>query len=351
LETFVGLGMSTGPALGGVLYSLGGFSMPFFVLGVTMILFVPLNIWLLPVVEDCNVTNRPPSICRLIKVPTVVITGLVVVIVSSSWAFLDPTLEPHLRQFNLTPEKIGLIFLLFSGLYGVSSPAWGWLADKVNNHWSMMVAGLFMCTIGLLLLGPCPYIPFLKSSLWLNLVALSILGISVALALLPTFQGLLSSAISSGCGDTLSTYSVVAGVWSCVYSLGEVIGPSLGGFLLQHYGFPITSTIMASMTLCLAVLTFFFFVLKNSYCKNQDYASDSGISGSWGGLASDDDSSETTPLILSTVSTGYKMYTEEKLQYYEKSRKHENEMGETDANQITDIRGTMSITGKGSCEV
>lgn len=101
-----------------------------------------------------------------------------VVIVSSSWAFLDPTLEPHLRQvsadssfykslivnlqFNLTPEKIGLIFLLFSGLYGISSPAWGWLADKVNNHWSMMVAGLFMCTIGLLLLGPCPYIPFLK---------------------------------------------------------------------------------------------------------------------------------------------------------------------------------------------
>jgi hypothetical protein len=74
------------------------------------------------------------------------------------------------------------------------------------------------------------------------------------------------------------------------------------------------------------VLTFFFFVLKNSYCKNQDYASDSGISGSWGGLASDDDSSETTPLILSTVSTGYKMYTEEKLQYYEKSRKHENEV-------------------------
>lgn len=65
-------------------------------------------------------------------------------------------------QFNLTAEKIGLIFLLFSGLYGISSPAWGWLADKLNNHWSMMVVGLFMCTIGLLLLGPCPYIPFLQ---------------------------------------------------------------------------------------------------------------------------------------------------------------------------------------------
>ncbi|KAJ3654933.1 hypothetical protein Zmor_014084 [Zophobas morio] len=351
LETFVGLGMSTGPALGGVLYSLGGFSMPFFVLGVTMIVFLPLNIWMLPTVEDCTVTNRPPSICKLIKVPTVVITGLIVVIVSSSWAFLDPTLEPHLRQFNLTPEKIGLIFLLFSGLYGVSSPAWGWLADKINNHWSMMVIGLFMCTVGLLLLGPCPYIPFLTSSLWLNLVALSILGISVALALLPTFQGLLTSAINSGCGDTLSTYSIVAGVWSCVYSLGEVIGPSLGGFLLQHYGFPITSTIMACMTLTLAVVTFFFFVFKNNYCKNQDCASDSGISGSWRGSPSEEDSTESTPLLLSTVDAGYRMYTEEKVQYYEKSRKLDNEMGEVDINQVTDIRGTVAITGKGSCEV
>lgn len=32
------------------------------------------------------------------------------------------------------------------------------------------------------------------SSIWLSLVALSILGISVALALLPTFQGVLKSA-------------------------------------------------------------------------------------------------------------------------------------------------------------
>ncbi|RZC41026.1 UDP-glucose:glycoprotein glucosyltransferase, partial [Asbolus verrucosus] len=273
LETFVGLGMSTGPALGGVLYS-----------------------------------------------------------------------------FNLTPEKIGLIFLLFSGLYGVSSPAWGWLADKINNHWSMMVVGLFMCTTGLLLLGPCPYIPFLSSTLWLNLVALSILGISVALALLPTFQGLLSSAISSGCGDTLSTYSVVAGIWSCVYSLGEVIGPSLGGFLLQHYGFPITSTIMATMTFCLAVLTFFFFIIKNNYCNDQDCASDSGISESWRSSSSEDVSTETTPLIMSTMDASYKMYTEEKLQYYGKSRKHDTENGEIDSNQVTDIRGTVTITARGSCE-
>lgn len=44
---------------------------------------------------------------------------------------------------------------------------------------------------------------------------------------------------------------MVAGIWSCMYSLGEVIGPMMGGFLLQYYGFPFTSTVMAIATFVL----------------------------------------------------------------------------------------------------
>ncbi|XP_018571004.1 MFS-type transporter SLC18B1 [Anoplophora glabripennis] len=352
LETFVGLGMSTGPALGGILYSLGGFGMPFFVLGIAMVVIVPLNLWMLTTVENWDdVTSRGTSILKVIKVPAVMVTGLVVVIVSSTWSFLDPTLEPHLRQFDLSPEQIGLIFLLFSALYGLSSPVWGWVADKVNNHWSMMVAGLVMSTIGLLLLGPCPFLPILESNIWLDLVALSILGISIALTFMPTFQGVLTSAIRGGCRDSLHTYSMVAGIWSCMYSLGEVIGPALGGYLLEYYGFPITATVMASMTFVLSIITFFFFFCKSTYCNDCDTASDSGISESWRSSYSSEDSNENSPLLVSAVDSSYRLYTEEKIQYYEDSRKQENEMGEADSNQVTDVRGTVAITGKGSCEV
>ncbi|KAF7287172.1 hypothetical protein GWI33_002541 [Rhynchophorus ferrugineus] len=326
LETFVGLGMSIGPVLGGFLYSLGGFDLPFFVLGISMIVIVPLNLWLLPSVEDFdNVSNKKTSVVKLIRVPAVIITGLVVVIVSSIWSFLDPTLEPHLRQFNLSPEKIGLIFLLFSALYGISSPAWGWLADKVSNHWSMMVIGLFMCTVGLLLLGPCPYIPGIQSSLWLNLTALSLLGISVALALMPTFQGVLNSAINGGCVDSITTYSVVAGVWSSMYSLGEVVGPLLGGFMLQNYGFPMSATVMAAATFLMGFLALFFFLLKCAL-KNSEDASDSGISGSWRSQVSETESTESTPLLLSSIGSNYRAYTHEKVQYYEQSRRQDNQV-------------------------
>lgn len=317
-----------------------------------MVIIVPLNMYLLPVIEDAgDMTDKTTSMVKLVKVPAVVVTGLVVVVISSTWSFLDPTLEPHLRKFNLSPEKVGLIFLLFSALYGISSPAWGWVADKVNNHWSMMVAGLIMSTVGLLLLGPCPLIPYIESSLWLDLLALSILGISVALALMPTFQGVLRSAIHGGCGDSLATYSVVAGIWSCMYSLGEVIGPSLGGFLLQYYGFPLTSTIMATMTFSLAIITFFFFFCKTTYCNDDNDTSDSGISESWRSSNNLEDFNEQTPLLYSVTDSNYRMYTEEKIQYYEHSRKQDSEVGDVDYNQLTDIRGTVAITAKGSCEV
>ncbi|PSN30862.1 hypothetical protein C0J52_20666 [Blattella germanica] len=222
LETFVGLGMSIGPALGGVLYSVGGFGLPFYTLGILMVVIVPVNFCLLPPGDACNMEKKIGSLLELIQIPSVIMISLVIVVVSNTWGFLDPTLEPHLREFKMTPEQIGLIFLLFSALYGVFSPIWGWLADRCNNHWSMMVTGLLICTVGLLLLGPSPLLPFLKNEIWLNLVALSILGIAVALTLMPTFQAVLESAIDGGCSDELSTYSLVAGIWSCMYSLGHI---------------------------------------------------------------------------------------------------------------------------------
>ncbi|XP_018321088.1 MFS-type transporter SLC18B1-like [Agrilus planipennis] len=345
LETFVGLGMSVGPAFGGFLYSLGGFEMPFFVLGVAMIAVIPLNFFLLPPSQDLILNPKKESMWKLLKAPSVILTCCVVVVVSSTWGFLDPTLEPHLRQFNLQPEKVGLIFLMFSSIYAIFSPIWGWLCDRFQDHWSMMVWGLILNTISLLCVGPCPFLPFLESSIWLNLLALSGMGISVALALLPTFQCVLKGALASGFSESLATYSIVAGIWSSVYSLGEVVGPSVGGILLQYYGFPTAATVMAAMTFLVLIPTLIFCGCQNGRNKNNENLSDSGISASW---RSED--SEQSPLLESTSDANHRLYVQEKVNSYEQSRKMDYMIGDLDPDQPTDFRGTVTVTSKGACE-
>ncbi|GLV39155.1 hypothetical protein CBL_06206 [Carabus blaptoides fortunei] len=281
LETFVGLGMSAGPAIGGFLFSLGGFGLPFYVVGLISLVIIPLNGWLLPPSKKSPTNRKSGSIIQLIKIPGVIITGLVIMTVSITWSFLDPTLEPHLRQFNLTPENVGLLFLLISAMYGISSPGWGVLADRINNHWSMMVIGLFFSCIGLLILGPSPLLPFLDGSVWIIIVALSLLGLAVALALLPTFEAVLVYAVSGGLEDNIATQGIVAGMWSCAYSLGEVVGPSAGGLLLQAYGFPVASTTIAVANFVLVIVCLIYYGGENktNKCKTQPFENE--LEGSW----------------------------------------------------------------------
>ncbi|XP_017769285.1 PREDICTED: MFS-type transporter SLC18B1-like [Nicrophorus vespilloides] len=276
LETFVGLGMSAGPAIGGFLYAIGGFGLPFYVVGTITLCVAPLNVFLLPSSKECNVNMKSGSFRSILKIPSVIVTCFIIALVSTTWGFLDPTLEPHLRQYNLSASNIGLIFLLLSGMYGIFSPFWGWVSDKVTNYWCLMTFGLFMTSFSLVLLGPSPILPFLKESIWLHIIALSALGIFVAMGLMPTYQSILDGAVrDGGFSDNIGTHSLVAGLWSCIYSLGEMLGPAIGGALLQQWGFPTAATCLAGANLLAAICTSIFFYMKRVRSKVEAVPKDS----------------------------------------------------------------------------
>ena len=60
------------------------------------------------------------------------IASMSIIATSMSIGFLQATLEPHLRQFNLSPVVLGLMFVINGGTYALTAPAWGWLCD---NYW------------------------------------------------------------------------------------------------------------------------------------------------------------------------------------------------------------------------
>lgn len=62
--------------------------------------------------------------------------------------------------------------------------------------------------------------------------------------------------------ETIGTHSLIAGLWSCVYSMGEVIGPIAGGALMNNYGFPVTATVFAGINLLTSLLVTLFYMSR-----------------------------------------------------------------------------------------
>lgn len=63
---------------------------------------------------------------------------------------------------------------------------------------------------------------------------------------------------------------LVAGLWSSVYSLGEVIGPPMGGALFTNWGFPVACTAIAFLNFSMAVTIFLFYMCKGEREEEKD---------------------------------------------------------------------------------
>ncbi|KAL5013247.1 hypothetical protein ScPMuIL_007517 [Solemya velum] len=267
-EVFVGIGTMVGPAFGGVLYELGGFALPFYVLGGMIIVSLPLNMWMLPKDEELKPSTNKVSFLLLLKLPMTFITSLDIVVVAVVWAILDPTLEPHLREFNLTPELVGAIFLLMAAFYAISSPIWGWLADKMPDNRYLLIPGFIITALGSMLLGPSPFFG-IENALWLNMVSLIILGVSTSMALIPTFDIYIDLAEGLGIEDDFAVYSIVAGLWGSMYALGDFIGPSIGGFLFDSVGFGWMMTYIAAACVIMSGLLSFTWLYEVKCSKRK----------------------------------------------------------------------------------
>ncbi|XP_046446178.1 MFS-type transporter SLC18B1-like [Daphnia pulex] len=290
LETFIGLGFSIGPLLGGSLFTLGGLQLPFYIMGSVMLLILPFSIFCLPetnhVYSKGNLGTKVLAI--IFKIPAVFIICVVVAVSSSAWSVLEPTLVIHMEQFKLGPMQLGLLFLITSVSSAISSPFWGWLVSKYNHGTLMMIIGLSVTAVGLLLLGPSPILPHMPNVLWLNIVSLVLIGTFVALAYVPTYQALLEHAVQVGCETEMSTYSIIAGLWASMYSLGEVLGPCIGSILVDVYSFPLAITAIGLLNFAVALILLFYVAFSASRTKNNPPLSKSPL------LISEDDASSNS---------------------------------------------------------
>ncbi|KAL1430436.1 hypothetical protein MTO96_014885 [Rhipicephalus appendiculatus] len=252
IETSVGVGMSIGPALGGALYSVGGFGLPFYILGSCVLLTFPVCWIIMKDIQVQALETRKESYFTLLKIPQVFIVSLILVVGSQSQGFVEPTLEPHMRQqFDVDTSIVGSFFLVMSAIFSICSPLVGFICMKTEQRIPIMIIGLIIMAAAQMFMGPAPFLG-IPSNLWATLATVAVLGASFAFAYVPTMESMIRAATSGGMEEDIGTYALVSGWWNSMYSLGEVIGPSAGGVLLDLIGFPWASTVVAGGSLLTA---------------------------------------------------------------------------------------------------
>ncbi|XP_043273086.1 MFS-type transporter SLC18B1-like [Venturia canescens] len=237
LETFFGLGLIVGPTVGGALYQIGGYVTPFAVLGSALFLAAVMTAFVLPIHENNEMDpHNTGGFMRVLKIPGVMLATASIIATSMSIGFLQATLEPHLRQFDLSPVVLGLMFVINGGTYAVTAPVWGWFCDKRIKPKIATVAGCILVMIGFSLVGPAPFIPS-NTLIWLTICGLLIHGLGMAAQLVASFTDALNTAISYGFPNNLETYGLISGLWTSAFALGAFIGPSVAGMLMEGIGF------------------------------------------------------------------------------------------------------------------
>lgn len=261
LETFFGLGLIVGPTVGGALYEVGGFVTPFLVLGSTLFLSAVMTAFVLP--DHANRRNdvtSDASLLKVLKIPGIMLAAASIIVTSMSIGFLSATLEPHLRQFKLSPMVLGLMFVINGGTYALTAPWWGWLCDKVLPAKVVTLLGCIILMIGFSLIGPVPFLNR-PTEFSVTILGLVMHGMGIGAQLVASFTDALRTAIQHGFANNLETYGLISGLWTSTFALGAFIGPSIAGILYDIVGFGAATlfVIVLSAVVGVAVTLFLIF--------------------------------------------------------------------------------------------
>ncbi|CAH3023022.1 unnamed protein product, partial [Porites evermanni] len=250
--TSYGVGLSIGPALGGFLYSVGGFIVPFIVMGCAMIFTTPGVFLFLRRTEkqtDEKTAEESTTIFRALRNPGTFTSALSFVVSGCSFGYIEPIFEPYMKQLGESTVNIGLMFLLFSGMFTLSAPAVGVIVDKTKRYRGFLILGFTSFGIGYLLLGPAPFLTFLpQRNVLLVCISLALSGLAGGISFAPIMPDLIRKARERGMPNNSSTNAVLSSIFGSMFYLGATIGPIIAGVTDEHLGFQWSTSVSYILT-------------------------------------------------------------------------------------------------------
>lgn len=278
METLYGLGTTMGPFIGGLLFKIGGFYLPFLVCGTFLVIAGVLATLLLVIKikkqqdevqpEENNVKFR-----TVLKSPGILVACLVVIITGMSTQWYQPTMEPYLAsQFGLSAFTASMFLVIDGGVYAVITPIWGILLDHRLNAKLCMVLGTTVVALSFILLGPVVF-PIQPSPLQVG-VAMAVHGVGMAANFIGSLT-LLSQEVEAGRsvgGCREQAQGIATSLWITCECIGSFFGSFAGGFSYDSMGWSKSCLLVAFLQfggLLLLAMLFFYSLFPSLPGKNK----------------------------------------------------------------------------------
>lgn len=220
------LGVLIGPPLSGLLVEHAGHAAPFLLGAVLVALDAAGRAFLLPEVEPTRGPRLPFR--QLLANPTIRVFAGAMALGSCFWALLESTLPIHLdRRFGQSPAQIGFFFAAAALAHTFTSPLMGRLSDRLGR--------VRVLRVGLALAVVLLPLPVLLPRPWMVVLAMLGLGATASFIMSPCSPAVADQVERQGSQSFASAFSIL----NLAYSVGLMVGPLVGGALVQAMGLPV----------------------------------------------------------------------------------------------------------------
>ena len=268
-EACFGIGTMVGPTVGGGLYDIGGFSLPFWVSGSIMVFMALVTLIFFKASKDCLTKKEEEydiSWLSLLKTPGVPISLFTVIFAGIAWSWYSASLEPFMSgAFSSSPSEVGLAYMTFGMTYTLFTPIFGYLIDRGLDGLLTCIVGNSLIAASFIFLGPIPPLSFLELGSWMTFLSLGVQGLGSAATYIGALLYMMKSVKDSGISVTEQTTGMVSSIWVVADCAGGMAGSSLGGVAFDTVGFAWGSMAMvSSIMITVIVLIIYFGKLKLS---------------------------------------------------------------------------------------